>query len=67
MITEIPLNSQIQSDGFVFTLTAVCIRVDNLDGELVAYLPVLDNNGHRIVRTQEEFETEAAFWIKDIR
>lgn len=65
MLTEIPLGTQVETDGFIFTLDSVCIRVENLDGDLIAYLPVLNENGHRIVRTQEQFETEIAFWIKE--
>ena len=65
MLTELNLGYQVETDGFIFTLFSVCIKVENLDGDLVAYLPVLDDNGHRIVRTQEQFETEIAFWLKD--
>jgi hypothetical protein len=41
------------------------MSVQNLDGDLLALLPLLDDNGHRVVRTQEQFETEVAFWLKE--
>lgn len=65
MITELNLGYQVESDGFIFTLGSICISVESLDGDLVAYLPVLNDNGHRIVRTLEQLEIEIAFWLKD--
>ena len=65
MITELRVPSEIETRGFVFTLASNAIWVRNLDGDLVSYVRVLDENGHRIIRTQEDFETEVAFWLND--
>jgi hypothetical protein len=67
MITELRIPYQVETDGFIFTLNDINITVQNLDGDLMAILPVLDENGHRIVRTQESFEIEIAFWLKENR
>lgn len=65
MITELRLPSAIETHGFIFTLREIYISVHNLDGDLLAILPVLNENGHRIVRTQEDFEAEVAFWLNE--
>lgn len=65
MITEIRVPAQIETRGFIFTLASNAIWVRNLDGQLVSYVRVLDDNGHRIIRTQEDFETEVAFWLNE--
>lgn len=67
MITELKLGHAVEVDGFIFTLGPVSISVENLDGELVAMLPVLNDAGVRVVRNQEQFETEIAFWLKENR
>lgn len=65
MLTELPVGYSITVDDVVFTLEKLCIRVEQ-GKQLLAILPVLNSNGIRVVRTQEEFETEVAFWLKDI-
>lgn len=65
MITELRLPAQIEARGFIFTLKANGIWVENLDGQLVSYIRVLDDNGYRVVRTQEEFETQVDFWLNE--
>jgi hypothetical protein len=65
MITELRIPAQIRTRGFIFTLGEIYIAVHNLDGDLMAILHVLSDNGHRIVRTQEEFEAEVAFWLNE--
>jgi hypothetical protein len=65
MITELPVGYQIEKDGFIFTLTTNAIWVENLDGQLVSYIRVLDSNGHRIVRSEEQFQSEIDWWLKE--
>jgi hypothetical protein len=65
MITELKIGHQVEVRGFIFTLQSLYITVHNLDGELMAILPILGDNGHRIVRSEEQFQTEVDFWIKD--
>jgi hypothetical protein len=67
MITELPLGYNVEVDGFTFILGSICIRVEDDRGGVVAYIPVLNSDGIRIVRTQEQFETEVAFWLGEYR
>lgn len=65
MITELRIPTEIEVRGFIFTLASNAIWVHNLDGDLVSYVRVLDDNGHRIVRTQDEFEEQIDFWFQE--
>jgi len=65
MITELLVPATIESCGFVFILVSNAIWVHDQDGQLVSYIRVLDDNGHRVIRTQEDFETEVAFWLNE--
>lgn len=64
MITEIPVGTTTIVNGYTFTLNKLTIDVSK--GTMVfAIIPILDQNGLRFVRTQEQFETQIAFWLKD--
>lgn len=63
MVLEI--GHEIKAEGFVFTLHPVYISVHNLDGDLMAILPVLDHNGYRVVRTEEQFQSQVDFWMNE--
>lgn len=65
MITELPVGYQLENSGFIFTLGTVYMSIQNLDGDLLALVSLLGDNGLRVVRSQEQFETEVAFWLKD--
>jgi hypothetical protein len=65
MITELPLGYQIKKNGFVFTLREVYMSVHNMDGDIMAIMHVLDGNGHRIVRTEDEFQMEVDWWLNE--
>lgn len=62
MITEIPVGYSVEVDDYKFTLQNLYITVEQ-NGTLLKIIPVLNSDGIRIVRTQEEFETEVAFWL----
>jgi len=64
MITEIPVGTSVIVNGYTFTLTRLTIDVST-GTKVFASIPVLDSNGLRCVRTQEQFEVQIAFWLKD--
>ncbi len=64
MITEIPVGTSVIVNGYTFTLTRLTIDV-SAGTNVFASIPVLDSNGFRFVRTQEQFEIQIAFWLKD--
>jgi hypothetical protein len=65
MITELKVGHQVQTHGFIFTLDSVYMSVHNLDGELMAMISVLNDHGHRIVRSETQFQSQIDFWLAD--
>ena len=65
MITELKVGFQVEKRGFVFTLGAVYMSVQNLDGDLMAILSLMDDAGNRVVRNEEQFLNQIDFWLSE--
>lgn len=65
MITELKVGFQVEKRGFVFTLGAVYMSVQNLDGDLMAILSLMDDSGNRVVRNEEQFLNQIDFWLSE--
>lgn len=55
---------KVMLNGYTFTLNRYSIDV-SIGANVFAIIPVLDDNGLRSVRTQEQFETAITFWLHD--
>lgn len=59
--------NEIQSHGYTFLHRGNEIDVYDFDRgpRPVAIIPTLDDNGHPRIHSQQDFETEVAYWLHD--